>query len=83
MKRVMEKYNALPKEERDKWDKVIIPVILVYYHIVIYSLWIVGTVVFGIAGAVLNPDYPVSGFFLGALCGLSLGGYIIYQGEWL
>lgn len=83
MKRVMEKYNALPKEERDKWDKVIMPIILVYYHIVIYSLWIVGTVVFGIAGAVLNPDYPVSGFFLGSLCGLSLGGYIIYQGEWL
>lgn len=83
MKKLMEKYNDLPKETQDKLDKVIIPIILVYYHIVIYGLWAIFTILFGISGAVLNPDYPVSGFFLGALCGITLGGYFIHQGEWL
>lgn len=83
MKKLIEMYNNLSKEQQDKIDRIVMPIIKGYYYTVIFILQLIVTLVSGIAGAVIDYDYPVSGFILGILIGLGITSYIISRNEWL
>lgn len=83
MKKLIEMYNGLSKEQQEKIDKVVIPIIKGYYYTVIFTLQLIVTLVSGIAGAIIDYDYPVSGFILGTIIGLGVTCYIISKNEWL
>lgn len=83
MKKLMEKYNSLPKEKREKIDKIVMPIITAYCWTVVITLQVIVTIITGIAGAMLDYDYPVSGFILGAIVGMAISGYVISKNEWL
>lgn len=83
MKKLMEKYNNLPKEKQEKIDKIVMPMITAYYWTVVITLQVIVTIITGIAGAMLDYDYPVSGFILGAIVGMAISGYVISKNEWL
>jgi len=83
MKKLIEMYNDLSKEQQDKIDRIVMPIIKGYYYTVIFILQLIVTLVSGIAGAVIDYDYPVSGFILGILIGLGVTSYIISKNEWL
>lgn len=83
MKKLMEKYNSLPKEKQEKIDKIVMPIITAYFWTVVITLQVIVTIITGIAGAMLDYDYPVSGFILGAIVGMAISGYVISKNEWL
>ena len=83
MKKLIEMYNGLSKEQQEKIDKVVIPIIKGYYYTVIFTLQLIVTLVSGIVGAIIDYDYPVSGFILGTIIGLGVTCYIISKNEWL
>lgn len=83
MKKLIEKYNSLPKEKQEKIDKIVMPIITVYCWTVVITLQVIVTIITGIAGSILDYDYPVSGFILGAIVGMAISGYVIYKNEWL
>lgn len=83
MKKLIEMYNDLSKEQQDKIDRIVMPIIKGYYYTVIFILQLIVTLVSGIAGAVIDYDYPVSGFILGILIGLGVTSYMISKNEWL
>ena len=83
MKKLIEMYNDLSKEQQDKIDRIVMPIIKGYYYTVIFILQLIVTLVSGIAGAFIDYDYPVSGFILGILIGLGVTSYIISKNEWL
>lgn len=83
MKKLMEKYNSLPKEKQEKIDKIVMPIITAYCWTVVITLQVLVTIITGIAGAMLDYDYPVSGFILGAIVGMAISGYVISKNEWL
>lgn len=83
MKKLIEMYNDLSKEQQDKIDRIVMPIIKGYYYTVIFILQLIVTLVSGIAGAVIDYGYPVSGFILGILIGLGVTSYIISKNEWL
>lgn len=83
MKKLMEKYNSLPKEKQEKIDKIVMPIITAYCWTVVITLQVLVTLIAGIAGAMLDYDNPVSGFILGAIVGMGVSGYIISKNEWL
>ena len=83
MEKLIKMYNDLSKEQQDKIDRIVMPIIKGYYYTVIFILQLIVTLVSGIAGAVIDYDYPVSGFILGILIGLGVTSYIISKNEWL
>lgn len=83
MKKLIEMYNSLSKEQQEKIDKVVMPIIKGYYYTVIFTLQLLVTLVSGIAGAIIDYDYPVSGFILGTIIGLGVTCYTISKNEWL
>lgn len=83
MKKLIEMYNGLSKEQQEKIDKVVMPIIKGYYYTVIFTLQLIVTLVSGITGAIIDYDYPVSGFILGTIIGLGVTCYTISKNEWL
>ena len=83
MKKLIEMYNNLPKEKQEKIDKIVMPIITAYCWTVVITLQVIVTIITGIAGAMLDYDYPVSGFILGAIIGMGVSGYVISKNEWL
>ena len=76
-------YISFSKEQQEKIDKVVMPIIKGYYYTVIFTLQLLVTLVSGIAGAIIDYDYPVSGFILGTIIGLGVTCYTISKNEWL
>ena len=83
MKKLMEMYNKLSKEQQEKIDRIVIPLIKGYVYTVLLVLQVIITLVMGVVGAIIDYDYPVSGFILGTVVGLGVTSYMIYKNEWL